>query len=378
MRNRPDSRHRLAVLRPAEPPGSASGWVPRADEWSDEDWENTRSGPDRRAGTTSPRGVFDDDVSDDLVSAAEVCAAEATADLHNEGEPAAVDSPATAAATATVPASATATAAASLRRHAAHRPWGRLAQRWVPESLRDSRVDPGRRGALLLTVVAAVAALVAAVGVWRDRPEPRPVQSVSLAQVTDPATARPGALPLSKAPGLTPARLPATAERSAAAGTAMTGSGVVVVSVTGAVHRPGLVRLPPGARVADAIDKAGGITESANITGLNLAERLSDGDSVVVSGVEGSQSAVSGSGSRSGPETGPARTTASGAAAGKIDLNSVDTAALDALPGVGPVTAAGIIAWRDKNGRFTSVEQLQEIQGIGPAKFAALAKLVTV
>jgi len=329
--------------------------VPRADEWSDEDRAATGSGPGRWDDAT-----FAQDVSSGGVSSGGVTADDVTADLDGEGELTGPDSPAT-------PASAS-------RRHSAHRPWGRLAQRWVPESLRDSRIDPGRRGALLLTVVAAVAALVAAVGVWRDRPEPRPVQSVSLAQVTDPATSRPGALPLSKAPGITTARLPATAGRTAATGTAITGLGVVVVSVTGAVHRPGLVRLPLGGRVADAIAKAGGITDSANITGLNLAERLSDGDSVVVSGVDGSQSAVSGSGSR----TGAARTTDSGTAASKIDLNSADTAALDALPGVGPVTAAGIIAWRDKNGRFTSVEQLQEIQGIGPAKFAALAKLVTV
>jgi len=324
--------------------------VPRADEWSDEDREDTGSGPGRWDDATFGQDVSSGGVTSDGV----------TAHLDGGDELTGPDSPAT-------PASAS-------RRHSAHRPWGRLAQRWVPESLRDSRIDPGRRGALLLTVVAAVAALVAAVGVWRDRPEPRPVQSVSLAQVTDPATSRPGALPLSKAPGITTGRRPATAGRTAAAGTAITGLGVVVVSVTGAVHRPGVVRLPLGARVADAIAKAGGITDSANITGLNLAERLSDGDSVVVSGVDGSQSAVSGSGSR----TGAARTTDSGAAASKIDLNSADTAALEALPGVGPVTAAGIIAWRDKNGRFTSVEQLQEIQGIGPAKFAALAKLVTV
>ena len=68
----------------------------------------------------------------------------------------------------------------------------------------------------------------------------------------------------------------------------------------------------------------------------------------------------------------------SGSGSAQLDLNTADAAALDALPGVGPVTAASIVAWREKNGRFTSVEQLQEIQGIGPAKYAALTPLVRV
>lgn len=263
------------------------------------------------------------------------------------------------------------------------RPWGRMAQRWVPETLRDSRIDPGRRGALLLTVVAAVAALVAALGVWRDRPEPRPVQSVSLAQVTDgsstgTASARSGhtsgslsALTSSAKPG--PAR---SAENTAAVG------GLIVVSVTGAVRRPGLVRLSGGARVADAIDKAGGTTSQADLTGLNLAEKLTDGASVVVgggadtAGSAGGKSSVSGSGGGSG--AGDKTSAIPSVAAGKLDLNTTDVAALDALPGVGPVTAASIVAWREKNGRFTSVAQLQEISGIGPAKYAALSPLVKV
>ena len=173
---------------------------------------------------------------------------------------------------------------------------------------------------------------------------------------------------------------------------------MIVVSVTGAVRHPGLVRLAAGSRVADAIGKAGGATVRANLTGLNLAEKLSDGASVVVADqagqVSGSGSSVSGgtgsdsgsgsnstgSGSNAGSvgSTPAAGAPAVGAPAGKVDLNTADVAALDALPGVGPVTAAGIVSWRQKNGRFASVEQLQEIPGIGPAKYAALSKLVTV
>ncbi|SDO22690.1 competence protein ComEA [Nakamurella panacisegetis] len=252
------------------------------------------------------------------------------------------------------------------------RRWGRLAQRWVPDSLRDSRIDPGKRGALLLTLVAAVAASVAAIGVWRDRPEPRPVQAVSLAQASAVATDR--------TPGTTGAR--STASRGhPATGTARadaTQSATVVVSVTGAVRRPGLVRLPSGARVADAIAKAGGTTSSATLTGLNLAAKLTDGASVVVADRADPSSGASSGSFVSGSDGGGGGSGTAGAPAGKLDLNTADAAALDALPGVGPVTAAAIVAWREKNGRFASVEQLQEIQGIGPAKFAALAKLVTV
>ncbi|MEP6940552.1 MAG: ComEA family DNA-binding protein, partial [Rudaea sp.] len=157
--------------------------------------------------------------------------------------------------------------------------------------------------------------------------------------------------------------------------------GVIVVSVTGAVRRPGLVRLIPGSRIADAIDKAGGAAPGADLTGLNLAAKLSDGASVVVSDgtrpATGSASSFSAAGGGSSTDsTGAA--TVSGRPVGKLDLNTADAAALDALPGVGPVTAANIVAWREKNGHYTAVEQLQEIAGIGPAKFAALAPLVTV
>ncbi len=136
-----------------------------------------------------------------------------------------------------------------------------------------------------------------------------------------------------------------------------------------------------GARIADAIDKAGGAAPGANLTGLNLAAKLADGASVVVSDgtgpATGSTSSFSGSGGASGIYSAGAATV-SGRPVGKLDLNTADAAALDALPGVGPVTAANIVAWREKNGHYSAIEQLQEIAGIGPAKFAALAQLVTV
>ncbi len=181
--------------------------------------------------------------------------------------------------------------------------------------------------------------------------------------------------------------------RSVDPATTSAGPAVLVVSVTGAVHRPGLVRLAAGSRVADAITKAGGATGRADLTGLNLAQKLSDGASVVVADAAGSTTGSGSSVSGSGPDSGSGsldsgsgatgstpKTGAGGSAApiAKVNLNTADVAALDALPGVGPVTAASIVTWREKNGHFTSVEQLQEIQGIGPARYASLSPLVTL
>jgi competence protein ComEA len=157
--------------------------------------------------------------------------------------------------------------------------------------------------------------------------------------------------------------------------------------VTGLVREPGLVRLPAGSRVADAIEAAGGVTKDGDITGMNLAALLSDGDSVVVGGGP--------AGGPSGPVTGTVTGTAPGSGSGgrtdtpgapggaeavttPVNLNQADQAELESLPGVGPVMAGNILAWRDEHGSFTSVEQLQEVSGIGPTRYGQLAPLVTV
>jgi competence protein ComEA len=235
--------------------------------------------------------------------------------------------------------------------------------------MREARVDPGRRGMLVLVLVAAVAAVMAAVGVWRDRPEPRPVQTAVVAAVSgaaSDATASPAAAIGS-----------ATAAPTVpASGSATPPATEILVSVTGLVVDPGVVRLPPQARVADAIAAAGGTQPGANLTGMNLAAKLADGDSVVVTetGTAAAAPAPAGSGgSAGGSSAGP-----TGPAGGPVDLNTADAAALDTLPGVGPVMAQNILAWREANGRFSSVEQLQEISGIGPSRYAQLAPLVMV
>ncbi|MGZ8176377.1 ComEA family DNA-binding protein [Williamsia sp. SKLECPSW1] len=165
----------------------------------------------------------------------------------------------------------------------------------------------------------------------------------------------------------------------------------LVVSVVGLVRSPGLVRVPPTARIADAIARAGGGRPGADLLGLNMAQQLHDGDQVLVgyadpAGGPALRSAVvsgAGAGGPTSGSTGPARSSAGAPPAasgggGRVDLNSADEAALDTLPGVGPKTAAAILEWRQRNGRFTSVDQLAEVDGIGPARLATLRELVTV
>ncbi|WP_229116127.1 helix-hairpin-helix domain-containing protein [Parenemella sanctibonifatiensis] len=150
---------------------------------------------------------------------------------------------------------------------------------------------------------------------------------------------------------------------------------MLVVHVAGAVRQPGLVNLPDGSRVADAITAAGGPTEHAQLGTLNLAQPVQDGQQILVSDNDQEESRVgAGGGSGSGGSGGPG----GGGPGGKINLNTATAAELETLPGVGPATSARIIAWREEHGRFTSVEELQEVSGIGPKTFEQLAEHVTV
>lgn len=137
----------------------------------------------------------------------------------------------------------------------------------------------------------------------------------------------------------------------------------IFVHLLGAVEKPGLFELREGDRAIDAVAAAGGFTATADQSGLNLARLLSDGEQIIV------------------PEIGvPPPVAADGAPTvdGKVNLNSADEAALDTLPGVGPATAKSIIAWREENGRFTSIEDLMSVSGIGDKTFAELKDLVAV
>lgn len=237
--------------------------------------------------------------------------------------------------------------------------------RWLPEAtaggasswLATVRADPGRAGVIGLGVVGAVAVLVTVFTLMRD-----------------------------DTPAVTSAKLPPVQMVSSAApvpsADAALPAAPVVVSVVGLVHQPGLVTLGTGARVADALTAAGGPLDGADLVGLNMARRVGDGEQIVVgiSSPPGAPPAMGSSISSApgGPPAAPGPGGTPSAAEVSVDLNTATVEQLDTLPGVGPVTAAAIIAWRDANGPFAGVDQLGEVDGIGPARLEKLRALVHV
>lgn len=240
-------------------------------------------------------------------------------------------------------------------RAAAERRLADVARQWTPgsadvvgsvaEEWPTVRTGPWHRSALRgLALLVAVAIAVVGYTAWLGRP-----RAVAEAP-TIVATGMP--LPETSA-AATAAPSPPTEPAAPAA--------EVVVHVTGLVARPGLVRLPVGSRVADAIDAAGGLTRPRAGDSVNLARVLTDGEQVVVGGD------APGPGSAAAPST-PA----------VLDLNTSTAEQLDALPGVGPVLAGRIVAWRAANGPFRSVEELGEVAGIGESILGQVRALVRV
>ena len=222
---------------------------------------------------------------------------------------------------------------------------------------RRVRVGGLQLGPVHLAVVAVVAAVAVGLAAWwavRDQAEAVPVR----VDATAPA-------PLtSLSPDASEADAGAAAGSEATAG-GTDGSGEVVVDVAGKVRRPGIAVLPVGSRVVDALEAAGGARRGVDLTGLNLARPLVDGEQVLV-------------GVAPAPGVAGTLTTPGPAGGSLVNLNSADLAALDTLPGVGPVTAEAIVSWREDNGGFTSVEELLEVDGIGEATLEDLAPLVTL
>lgn len=134
--------------------------------------------------------------------------------------------------------------------------------------------------------------------------------------------------------------------------------GDVVVDVTGAVARPGVYRLPAGARVTDAVNRAGGATGDAQVEAINLAARLADGQQVVVP--------------KQGPGGAPLATGGVAGEDGPISLGTATVEQLDTIDGIGPVTAQDIIEFREEHGGLASVDQLDQVSGIGPATMESL------
>jgi competence protein ComEA len=208
----------------------------------------------------------------------------------------------------------------------------------LPPAVRGGRfrLDRGAVAALFVVAVAAVA-LAGWYG-WQARAGPAPSPPAVRAVGTEIAP-------------------------SGSASPSAQASALLVVDVAGRVRRPGLVRLPAGSRVADALVAAGGALPGVDLSLLNLARQLADGEQVLV-GVAGA------------PDAGG--TASAGASTDGVDLNTATVGQLDGLPGVGPVLAQRIVDWRTSHGRFTSVDELGQVGGIGPKKLGDIRPHVRV
>lgn len=150
----------------------------------------------------------------------------------------------------------------------------------------------------------------------------------------------------------------------------------IVVHVIGAVRSPGVVRLPEGSRVSDAISAAGGLGRGAALGELNLAQPLVDGTQVKIGTTSHPGGWIRDGTAGGAPGAGTGGGAATGGSAAKISLNSATVQQLDTLPGVGPVTAKKIVDWRTAHGRFSALTELQEVDGIGPKTYADIVGLL--
>ena len=212
-------------------------------------------------------------------------------------------------------------------------------------SLRE-RLDAVSRGELAGLVIVVVASLLGA-GFWYMRSLPRPVGIAAPAAAVSPV--------VSPVAGLTGSASPSPAS--------------IIVDVAGWVRRPGVYEFATGDRVIDAVNRAGGARNGADLTSLNLAAPLADGTQIVIPrpGATGA--------------TAPGSSTSDTGTAGGTTLININTASetdLEALPGVGPVTAAAIIDYRTQNGPFSAVDDLIDVSGIGPSTLEQIRPFATV
>ena len=220
--------------------------------------------------------------------------------------------------------------------------------------IRD-RLDGLSRGELVGLIVVVVA-LLAGVGLWYTRSLPRPVEV---------ATTAGSAAPVPQISfGASPSGAPAVA---VASGSSVSAAPTLIVDVAGAVRKPGVFEFAPGDRVIDAVRRAGGALDKADLTLLNLAAPLTDGQQILVPKKGAAPSGVAVPGTVPGSSGGAL-----------VNINTADEPTLETLNGVGPVLAAAIIQYRTEHGPFASIDQLDEVSGIGPATLEDLRSQVTV
>ena len=247
----------------------------------------------------------------------------------------------------------------------------------APESLESARWVPSRTAVIAMVLVAGCAMAVFGIRVLLTRAD----SSSSTSTPSVAASAR-----VSSGPSIATA---SASPRSAGASTAPT---TLRVHVVGAVSRPGVVTLPTGSRVFDAVSAAGGLTKVADASSVNLARVVSDGEQIYITKPgekhagpsDPASSAGAGQGANSPGSTASAGSTSGGGktssdqGGGSVNLNTADVGALDGLPGVGPVLAQRIVDWRTEHGRFSSVDELNEVDGIGDKAMERLRPKVTV
>lgn len=181
-----------------------------------------------------------------------------------------------------------------------------------------------------------------------------------------------------------PARAPAASTSSSPVRVEAAGGGLATVQVVGAVRRPGVYRLPASRRVDDAVREAGGATRRADLAGVNLAAKLSDGQQIIVpakgAAGAGAASAAGGSGTSAAPVGAAGRGGGAGVApAGPpLNLNTATPEQLDQLDGIGPTMARKIVLYRQQHGGFRSVAELDQVPGIGEKRLAELKDRVRV
>lgn len=161
------------------------------------------------------------------------------------------------------------------------------------------------------------------------------------------------------------------------AGTTGASSGKLYVDISGEVERPGVYEVSEGTRLFEVIEQAGGLTDEADIDSLNRAETVADGQKILIAAKgensSGSQGTQSGSGTNSGSGTGSGTTND-----GKVNINTAESAELQTIPGIGPSKAARIIEYRQSNGNFSSIEDIQNVSGIGSKTFESIKDYITV
>lgn len=157
---------------------------------------------------------------------------------------------------------------------------------------------------------------------------------------------------------------PASDNISPAQGAA-SASDKIVVYVTGAVNNPGVIELPADSRIIDAVNKCGGMNESADPENINMAQKVTDGSQIKIP-------------DKSNSDTAAGNAPAAADKSGRININTADETELDKLPGVGPAMAKRIVEYRQNNGRFQSAEDLKKVRGIGDSKYTALKDKITI